>query len=81
MTAIITLLLVAIVVSVGLFYPSWQRKQILRKPFPESWLDIVTRRLPFFDKLNPAEQMAERIKTLETILDAENPDWRDSHAT
>lgn len=56
MTAIITLLLVAIVVSVGLFYPSWQRKQILRKPFPESWLDIVTRRLPFFDKLNPAEQ-------------------------
>lgn len=24
-----------------------------------------------------AEQMAERIKTLETILDAENADWRD----
>lgn len=27
-----------------------------------------------------AEQMAERIKTLETILDAESPEWRDSDA-
>ena len=33
------------------------------------------------DELNAlAEQMAERIKTLETILDSENPEWRDSHA-
>jgi phage shock protein B len=33
------------------------------------------------DELNAlAEQMAERIKTLETILDAENPEWRDNHA-
>lgn len=33
------------------------------------------------DELNAlAEQMAARIKTLETILDAENPEWRDSHA-
>ena len=32
------------------------------------------------DELNAlAEQMAERIKTLETILDSENPEWRDSH--
>jgi Mlc titration factor MtfA (ptsG expression regulator) len=56
MTAIITLLLVAIVVISGLFYPSWQRKQILRKPFPKSWLDIVARRLTFFEKLSPDEQ-------------------------
>ena len=28
---------------------------------------------------NLAEQMAERIKTLETILDAESPEWREQH--
>lgn len=27
-----------------------------------------------------AEKMAERIKTLETILDAESPEWRDQDA-
>ena len=26
-----------------------------------------------------SEHMAERIKTLELILDAENPEWRDFH--
>lgn len=32
------------------------------------------------DELNTlAEQMAERIKTLESILDAESPEWRDQH--
>lgn len=30
------------------------------------------------DELNAlAEQMAERIKTLETILDSESPEWRE----
>jgi phage shock protein B len=29
---------------------------------------------------NLAEQMAERIKTLETILDAESPEWRENDA-
>ncbi len=33
------------------------------------------------DELNAlAEKMAERIKTLETILDNESPDWRDNDA-
>ena len=33
------------------------------------------------DELNGlAEQMAERIKTLESILDAESPEWRDNDA-
>ncbi|MDC1437046.1 envelope stress response membrane protein PspB [Gammaproteobacteria bacterium] len=33
------------------------------------------------DELNMlAEKMAERIKTLETILDAESPEWRDNDA-
>ena len=32
------------------------------------------------DELNAlAEQMAERIKTLESILDAESPEWRDQN--
>ncbi|MES2624199.1 MAG: envelope stress response membrane protein PspB [Pseudomonadota bacterium] len=29
--------------------------------------------------LEIADNMAERIKTLEAILDAESPDWRDQH--
>lgn len=29
--------------------------------------------------LSIADTMAERIKTLESILDAETPDWRDRH--
>jgi len=62
MTAIITLLLVAIVVIVGLFYPSWHRKRILSKPFPESWHKIILRRLPFFEKLRNSEQ--EQLKGL-----------------
>ncbi len=56
MTAIITLVLVAIVVVIGLFYPGWRRKKILSKPFPESWLNIVKRRLTFFEKLSANEQ-------------------------
>ena len=33
------------------------------------------------DELNMlAEQMAERIKTLESILDAESPEWREEDA-
>ncbi len=62
MTAIITLLLVAVVVIVGLFYPSWHRKRILSKPFPESWHKIILRRLPFFEKLRNNEQ--EQLKGL-----------------
>ncbi len=29
--------------------------------------------------LDIADSMADRIKTLESILDAESPDWRDQH--
>lgn len=29
--------------------------------------------------LDIADSMADRIKTLESILDAESPDWRSSH--
>lgn len=29
--------------------------------------------------LNIADNMADRIKTLESILDAEAPDWREQH--
>lgn len=29
--------------------------------------------------LDVADSMAERIKTLEAILDAESPDWREQH--
>jgi Mlc titration factor MtfA (ptsG expression regulator) len=55
-TAVTTLILIVIVVVVGLFYPGWRRKQILNKPFPSAWLDIITKRLPFFKKLKADEQ-------------------------
>lgn len=56
MTALITLVLIAIVVIVGLFYPGWRRKQILNNPFPATWLIIVKRRLPFFERLQADEK-------------------------
>ncbi|PCJ42911.1 MAG: hypothetical protein COA71_05300 [SAR86 cluster bacterium] len=62
MTAFITLFIIVFVIVVGLFYPSWHRKQILRKPFPEAWLAIVLRRLPFFEKLREQEQ--QQLKNL-----------------
>jgi len=54
--AIITLLLIALVVAIAVFYPPWRRRAILRRPFPPAWLATLKRRLPFYDKLSDHEQ-------------------------
>lgn len=56
MTALITLILIAVVIVVGLNYQGWRRKLILRRPFPQDWLAIIRRRLSFYDRLTENEQ-------------------------
>ena len=56
MTTLITLLIIALVIVTALYYPSWRRRWILRRPFPPAYLTILKRRLPFYEKLSPDEQ-------------------------
>jgi hypothetical protein len=49
-------LLVLLVVTTIIVYPYWRDRQILRAPFPDHWLLIVERKLPFFSKLANAEK-------------------------
>tara|TARA_R110002110_G_scaffold147129_2_gene337435 strand:+ start:145911 stop:146720 length:810 start_codon:yes stop_codon:yes gene_type:complete len=55
-TALITLLIIAGVIAVALYFPAWRRKFILRKPFPVEWLAIVKNRISFYEKLSTDEQ-------------------------
>ncbi len=51
--------LFAIVVISGLlifFYPRWRNSWLLAKPFPVAWLAIVTKKIVFYEKLQPQEQ-------------------------
>ena len=56
MTGYLILLLVAAVITAGIYYPPWRRRWIITKPFPAEWLAIIQDKLPFFDKLSAAEQ-------------------------
>ena len=56
MTITALALLVLLVVTTVIVYPYWRDRQILRSPFPDHWLLIVERRLPFFSKLAKAEK-------------------------
>lgn len=56
---LVYVVLLAIVVVSGLWlfvWPGWRRKRLLAKPFPAEWLAIIKRRIPFYEKLQPAEQ-------------------------
>jgi MtfA peptidase len=56
-------LLFALVILSGLLlfvYPRWRQKQVLAKPFPETWERILRRRLPFLIRLNSSEQQQLR---------------------
>lgn len=45
-------LLVIILIAVGSFlYPRWRDQRIMKAEFPSEWEEIITRRLPFLDKL------------------------------
>lgn len=51
--------LFAIPVIAGLWlfaWPRWRRKRLLGQAFPAAWLAIVSKKIPFFDKLQPGEQ-------------------------
>ncbi|MES2606987.1 MAG: zinc-dependent peptidase, partial [Pseudomonadota bacterium] len=57
------LILLAIVVLSGLWlfaWPRWRRKWLLAKPFPPAWHAIIQRRMPFYGKLQRAEQQQLR---------------------
>jgi len=57
MTELFILLLIVLVVSIGIYYPGWRQKRILKKPFPDQWQSIIDQRLPFFQKLTASEQV------------------------
>ena len=53
------LILMAVVLGSTLYmfwYPGWQRKRLLAKPVPPSWLVSIHQALPFFDKMSDDEQ-------------------------
>lgn len=58
------LLVLAGVVFRVLFWPRLRRERIGRQPFPQAWLEIVRRRLPYYDRLpDPLRlQLQELIK-------------------
>jgi Mlc titration factor MtfA (ptsG expression regulator) len=53
--ALVTFGIVVIVVAFTV-YPKWRDHRTIRQPFPHNWLLIVERRLPFFSKLDVAQQ-------------------------
>lgn len=70
---------IALVAIGGTFVTIWvvvlyQRKEKKLKPDPAQATEYDIRELSTL-----AESMTERIDTLESILDAEVPGWRDNH--
>ena len=75
MAAIIGSLTGLLVCSIPLFWIFMHYKYRDRKT--SGFTEDESRQLQ--ELLNIADSMADRIKTLEAILDAESPDWRDHH--
>jgi phage shock protein B len=75
MAAIIGSLTGLLVCSIPLFWIFMHYKYRDRKT--SGFTEDESRQLQ--ELLNIADSMADRIKTLEAILDAESPDWRTSH--
>lgn len=57
----LALIVVAVIFYVA-FWPGIRRRRINQQPFPDSWLAILNRRLPFYDKL-PGNQQ-QRLQNL-----------------
>ncbi len=64
-----------LVCSIPIFWIFMHYKYRNRKP--TGFTEDESRQLQ--ELLDIADSMADRIKTLESILDAESPDWRDQH--
>jgi phage shock protein B len=75
MAAIIGSLTGLLVCSIPLFWIFMHYKYRDRKT--SGFTEDESRQLQ--ELLNIADSMADRIKTLEAILDAESPDWREHH--
>lgn len=75
MAAIIGSLTGLLVCSIPIFWIFMHYKYRDRKT--SGFTEDESRQLQ--ELLNIADSMADRIKTLESILDAESPDWREHH--
>ena len=53
---LIVLVAIACVPVYVFVWPVWHRRWILRKPMPPAWVEMLSDRLPFYDKLPPELQ-------------------------
>ena len=70
MAILITVLLGAAIIALVLLSPLWQRykrKQLMAKPFPAPWRDILKRRLPYFRAL-PADLQLQLKKHIQVFV-------------
>lgn len=58
------LIVVCAVIAFSFLYPKWRDQNILRAPLPQHWQEIISRRIPFLNKLSAAEkiQLLDMIK-------------------
>ena len=69
-TLIISMLIVAAFI-VAAFYPRWRDARILRQPFPDEWLAIISKRLPFINKMAGTEQK-QLLDAIKLFLEKKN---------
>lgn len=70
MAILITLLLGAAIIALILLLPYWRRyrrRNIMARPFPGAWRDIVKRRLPYFRAL-PADLQLQLKKHIQVFI-------------
>ena len=70
MAILITVLLGAAIIALVLLSPLWRRykrKQLMAKPFPAAWRDILKRRLPYFRAL-PADLQLQLKKHIQVFV-------------
>ncbi len=78
MTAIVALIVTPIILFMLFVAPIWlilsyrSKRQVKQGLSDEEKTQVM-------QLANQAEQLAERVKTLEKILDAESPSWREKH--
>ena len=56
MIAILPILVVIIAFAIYFYLTRWRERELLGRPFPASWQDILATRLPFFSALSPRER-------------------------
>jgi hypothetical protein len=56
MIAILPILVVIIAFAIYFYFTRWRESELLGRPFPASWQDILATRLPVYASLSPQEQ-------------------------